>query len=188
MNKEKYENLANQFESMIDSRVEYECSNDDAGSSYSHMPREGGFLYHNGEERFREWLKVNGLVANENSEWDGLIDDLLDWCEIEAGHTLDGGTTDEKFVIDSYPVGEVEDQYCLPDLASALEITEEEALEFVKLAKEDRRFCLRDNGDGGVLSYTSTDAVWQMTVDKEWVSDRVETYGLCRINGAEIAI
>jgi len=31
------------------------------------------------------------------------------------------------------------------------------------------------NGDGGVLSYTSTDAVWVFYVNKEWIKDRLES-------------
>lgn len=171
---EKYEELAETFEAAIDSHVEYETEHADAGSNYSHLPREGGWDYSNGEDRLREWIKENDLTIPKGDNWDDLVDEVLDWCEIEPGHVFSGGTTKEKFIVDSYPVGEIEDQYCLPDLANLLDISEDETREFVALAMEDHRFCLRENGDGGVLSYTSTDAVWIFYIDRKWITSRLE--------------
>jgi hypothetical protein len=174
MKEARYEELADMLEKSIDWRVEYETKHDDAGAAYSHLPREGGWSYHNGLERLKGWIESNGIEVPTGFDWDELENEVLDWCEYEPGHIFSGGTTPSKFIVDSYPVGEVEDQYCLGDLARLLETDEGETREFARLAMKDNRFCLRPNGDGGLLSYTNTDAVWIYYVDKEWVLDWID--------------
>ena len=174
MSEDRYEELAELLEKAIDSRVEYETEHTDAGSNYSHLPREGGWAYHNGDERLKEWMGENGLFIPTGRDWDYLVNEVLDWCEYEPGHIFSGGTTPEKFVVDSYPVGEIEDQYGFSDLCGLLDVYEDEGRQFVKRALEDRRFCLRENGDGGVLSYTNTDAVWVFYINREWMQSRLE--------------
>lgn len=178
MKQEQYEAFADLLEAAIDARVEYETEHDDAGAAYSHLPREGGWSYSNGLDRLKAWIEENGIEIPAAFDWEGLENDVLDWCDIEPGHIFSGGTTPTKFVVDSFPVVEVEDQYCLPDLASILETDEETAKEFADLAIEDRRFCLQPNGDGGVLSYTSTDSVWLFCIDREWLEYRIEQFTL----------
>ena len=68
----------------------------------------------------------------------------------------------------------MEDQYCLADLAGILDTDESTARRFAEMAMDDNRFCLRENGDGGVLSYTSTDAVWIYEADLEWIRERLD--------------
>ena len=175
MNEERYEELAEKFEALIASHVEYQTNHDDAGAGYAHLPREGGWAYHNGDDRLREWMAENEFPIPEGRDWDCLIDDVLDDCDYEPGHIFSGGTTPEKFVVDSYEVGEIEDQYCFDDLCRVLEIDGEECSAFVALAMKDRRFCLKANGDGGVLSYTNTDDVWIYYVDRDWMALRLES-------------
>jgi len=174
MKDERYQELADILESAIDSRVEYETENQDAGNAYSHLPREGGWSYSNGLDRLKAWVKEAGIETPQWLDWEALEDEVLDWCEIEPGHIFSGGTSPNKFVVESFPVGEVEDQYCLSDLADILETNEDEAREFADLAMDDRRFCLRRQRDGGFLSYTNTDSVWVFYVDKEWVLNQID--------------
>ena len=173
---EIYQELADRFESIIDSEVEYACEHDDAGSAYSHLPREGGWFYHCGPMRLRCFLNDHEIELNDEG-FDQLVDELLDDCEIIPGHIF-SSQRENEFLIDSYPVGEVESQFCLGDLASMLDITREEAGDFVALAMDDNRFYLKENtccGDpDGVLSYTNTDSVWLCQVDVEWIKQRVE--------------
>ena len=173
MKSETYEGLAATLEIAIDAHVDYETGHEDAGSNYSHLPREGGWVYNNGPERLLKWCRTNGVEITPE-EIEALEDEVLDWCDIEPGHMFSNPEMEGKFVVDSYPVGEVEDQYCIGDLSALLGVEEAEALEFVAIAMEDRRFCLRPNGDGGILSYTNTDACWNLVIDKAWVADRLE--------------
>lgn len=174
MTKEKYSELTDVFEGEIDRHVEYETTNQDAGDAYSHLAREGGWAYTNGLDRLKQWMSENKIDVPNGFDWDDLEDEVLDWHEMEAGHVFSGGSDSNRFVIDSYAVGEVEDQFCIADLARLLDISDVEAREFAKLAMNDNRFCLKDNYGDGVLSYTNTDAVWIAYVSKEWVIERVE--------------
>lgn len=174
MNIEKYFELSVKFEEMINSRVEYETQREDAGNAYRHLAREGGWHYHNGLDRLKGWMAENDISTPSHFDWGEFEDELLDWHEMEPGHIFSGGSDSNRFVIDWYPVGEIEDQYCISDLSRCLEISKGEAIEFVDLAMNDNRFCLRDNFGDGVLSYTSTDAVWLACVSKAWVQDRVD--------------
>lgn len=168
---EAYDAFADVLEEAIDARVEYETSHQDAGGAYSNLPREGGWDYSNGDDRLKAFLDAHDIRLAP-SEFESLVESILDDCEIRPVHMFHS-PADHEFTVDSYAVGEVEDQYCLPDLARLLGTDEDTAKAFAEMAMEDRRFCLRPNGDGGVLSYTSTDAFWQFYVDVDWVRERV---------------
>ena len=122
--------------------------------------------------RLKAWLKENELTIPEE-DFESFVDDVLDWCNINPGHMFSNPEMNGDFVVDSYPVGEVEDQYCIEDLASLLDTDTSTAKEFAVMAMKDNRFCLKPTGDGGVFSYTYTDAVWNFTIDVEWAKDRI---------------
>ena len=172
INEKQYKKLAEKLEQAIYCQVDYECTHEDAGGNYAHLPREGGWSYSNGDERLKSWLKENNLPMPK--DWDRFTDDVLDWCNIEPGHIFSNPEGQGKFTVDSYPVGEVEDQYCLYDLAALLEVDPDTTVKFAAMAMDDNRFCLRENGDGGLLSYTNTDAAWFFTIDKQWAKDQLE--------------
>ena len=173
MTTERYEELAEMLQTAIDCQVEYATEHDDAGGNYSHMIREGGWSYSNGPARLKEWLEENEL-PNSKEFLESIEDDILDWCEFEPGHIYSNGTTKDKFIIDSYLVGEIEMQFCLSDLAECLEIEEDEAREFSKIAQEEKDFCLSPEGDGGFRAYENTDSTWQFFITKDWIKDRIE--------------
>lgn len=169
---EQYEKFAELLEESINAKVEYQCEHDDAGNAYSHLPREGGWQYNKGDSRLKAWIKKNELTIPEE-DFESFVDEVLDWCNINPGHQFSNPEMNGDFVVDSYPVGELEDQYCIEDLASLLDTDIITAKEFAAMAMKDNRFCLKPNGDGGVLSYTYTDAVWNFTIDVEWAKDRI---------------
>jgi hypothetical protein len=159
------------FEQAIDDRLEYECEHDDAGNAYSHMPREGGWQYNEGDSRLKAWLKKNELTIPEDFE--SFVDEVLDWCNINPGHQFSNPEMNGDFVVDSYPVGEVEEQYSLKDLASLLDTDTSTAKEFAEMAVKNG-FSLNHSRYGGVYyTCTATDAVWNFTIDVEWAKDRI---------------
>jgi len=174
MTKQRYNELSDQFASLIDGRVEYETTHADAGDGYAHLARQGGWQHGNGLDRLKEWMSENEIDVPNGFDWESFEDQVLDWHEMEPGHIFSGESDSSRFVVDSYAVGEVEDQYCLSDLSMFLEISEEEAGEFLELAMDDNRFCLRDNYGDGVFSYVNTDSVWIACVSKEWIIERID--------------
>lgn len=180
---EQYEEMADKLETAIDSQTEYACEHIDAGNAYAHLFREGGWAYNNGSDRLKAWLLDHHGITLTESQFEELEDEALDWCDMEPnskspwtiGHIFSSGMDKNRFIVDSFAVGEVETQFCLSDLANMLGTEEETAREFSARAMEDNRFCLRENGDGGFLSYDNTDATWQGVITKEWLQDRLET-------------
>lgn len=174
---EQYEKFAETLETAIDSHEEYETTHTDAGDNYSHMPKEGGWCYYNGADRLKDYVSRVLEVELTDADLETLSDYVLDGFECVPGHIF-SYETDSAFRVDSYPVGEIEGQYGLTDLARLLETDEETAREFADKAMGDNRFCLRRESDGGFLSYTNTDAVWIMEVKQDdlgemlnWISD-----------------
>lgn len=160
--------MADKFEEAIDGYVEYKTTHEDAGGNYAHLPREGGWNYYGGPERLREWLEEVGIETT-GPERESLVEMILDGFEYRPGHIYGGQSNEDEFTVESFGVGEVEDQYSIADLASLLEVEEDRARAFVVRAMDDRRFCLRDNWGDGVLSYTNTDSTWEFYVTKEAV-------------------
>jgi len=177
LSEERYEDLADKLETAIDSRVEYECEHDDAGGNYSHMPREGGWNYGSGPDRLKAWCdEHHGALAITKGEIEDLEDEILDWCEYRPGHMLENANRPHEFCVDSYAVGEVEEQFCFTDLRDMLDLEEGEELDFLPRVNEDRRFCLRwDRRTNEILSYTNTDSTWVFYVTREWLEDRLES-------------
>tara|TARA_R110000796_G_scaffold167313_3_gene284204 strand:+ start:7731 stop:8282 length:552 start_codon:yes stop_codon:yes gene_type:complete len=174
MNEKEYGRLANLFEQSIEGREEYETKHTDAGNNYAHMLRDGDWCYSNGDDRLKAFLTEHDIITTP-----GVLEQLTDWCldwiEPTPGHIFSrvGG---DVFHAAGYTVGEVEDQYCLTDLADLLDVEDSDAIEFVALAMDDNRFCLRPNGDGGVLSYTNTDATWEFNITANEIREMVEEW------------
>lgn len=169
---EQYEKFAELLEKSIHCQAAYQCEHDDAGSAYARMPREGDFDYSCGDSRLKEWLKENDLIIPEE-DYESFVDEVLDWSNINPGHQFSNPENNGDFLVGSFPVGEIEDQYCIDDLVSLLDTDISTAKEFAAMAMKDNRFFLKPNGDGGVVSYTYTDAVWNFTIDVEWAKDRI---------------
>ena len=174
MKKERYSELADKFERLIDGNVEYETTDENAGDAYAHLAREGGWDYGNGLDRLKEWMSENEIDVPNGFDWESFEDQVLDWHDMEPGHIFSEVSNSSRFVVDSYPVGEIEIQHDVVDVAESLEISDAEADVFLDMAMDDNRFCLANHSGGPVMSYTSTDAVWIACVSKKWVVERVE--------------
>lgn len=173
-----YENFLQFLRDDIARRVEYETEHQDAGDAYSHMPREGGFDYGNGEDRLREYLEENEIVLPDGVEFESLVDYVLDNFRMSPGHIYGPYDNGKPFSIDSYPVGEIE-------MAFDLSALEKEFGTFARgfwlKALADSEFCLRGDMSGEYAqgyAYESTDAVWYALMDsndiREWISWEVE--------------
>jgi hypothetical protein len=174
MTKQRYDQLSDQFASLIDRRVKYETTHEDVGDAHSHLAREGGWDHGNGLDRLKEWMSENKIDVPNSFDWKSFEDEVLDWHEMEPGHIFSGGSDSSRFVIDSYLVGEIEIQHEVVDVADALEISDAEADVFLDMAMDDNRFCLRDNYGDGVFSYVDTDSVWIACVSKDWILERID--------------
>jgi len=173
MTKDRFNDLSDQFEKLIDMQVTYETTHADSGAEYANLAREGGWHHGNGLDRLKQWMSENEIGVPNGFDWESFEDQVLEWHEMEPGHIFSGGSDSGRFVIDSYLVGEIEIQHDVVDVADALEISDAEADVFLDMAMDDNRFCL-SNDSGVVYSYTSTDSVWIAFVGKDWIVERIE--------------
>lgn len=169
---DRYERLADSLEEAINSHVEYEEEHEDAGDGYSHLPREGTWTYGNGDERLADYIKEHEIKTC-GLGIDTIADLLLDNFEMQSGHIFGHGGNQSDFVVDSFSVGEIEDQYCFDDYERLGFENEDEMRAFAEIAKDDNRFCLRVS-DYDILAYTATDAVWHGLIGKDTLQELIK--------------
>mgnify|MGYP003150614117 CR=1 FL=1 len=173
--KDRYEQLADSLEEAINSHVEYCEGHEDAGDGYSHLPREGCWTYGNGDERLADYIEEHEIETN-GLDIDTIADLVLDNFEMQSGHTLGHHGNQSDFVIDSFPIGEIEDQYCFDDYERLGFKDEDEMRAFAGIAKDDNRFCLHIS-DYCILAYTGTDAVWYAIIGMDALQELIKDAG-----------
>ena len=143
----------------LDSHVEYETTHSDAGDGYAHLPREGGWMYHNGMDRLRAFMVENEIETTLDDET--LEDLVLDNFEMTTGHTICPPASD-VFGVDRFAVGEVELilEYSVLSEMTGLNITK---ARMEAIALNSREHCLKACTDV-LLAYEVTDSTWDATI------------------------
>lgn len=168
MKAEIYLKHAQTLRQSIDSQVEYEESHGDAGDAYMYMLDKWGWEHGNCEEKIREYIKEHDLPEVDMEK---LREEVLGYylAEPRPGCVFGMYGKEQGVELNAWAVGEVELQFCTPDLARLLDCTEEEAGEFWQMAKNDRQFCIH-----GDCAYESTDAVWFAFLPHETLVETIQ--------------
>jgi len=171
--KATYEKFLERLFACEEAKYEYETEHDDAG--YSFLPREGDtFAIRN---RLRDYCAEH-LDETPNKEE---LEHLLDWCldesEAHSGHTFSGNGEPSYFHVDSYPVGEIESQYCFDDswTSEVLEAPSNLLHAFFLKAEKDREICARIDARQALL-YQTTDCIWIFRVHRDTLKDCLTEY------------
>lgn len=157
------ETLVEKLNAFLEARQEWVESHKDSGDGYSHLPREGGYAYGNGEGRLMDFLKaqdidLGGLELEEVSEI------ALDSFRMEAGTLQDPSASDpDLFVLDSFTIGEIELQ--LEKTSFDPEASDEE---WEEAKRQSQAFCK------GNLAYLSSDRVWYAVIDAKTLRREIE--------------
>ena len=134
---------------------EYEETHEDAGSNYMHIPREGGWFYHNCDERLKDFITVNNINDIGLCK-DTLAEVVLDNFEMVSGHIFTTNK-DHIFVIDSYPLQEIESQIEYSFLSNQCGFNvNRELLEYLDIKSEFLLSFLDDS----MLAYQPSDCAW----------------------------
>ena len=145
----------------------YETQHEDAGDAYTHLPKEGGWSNTNGDGRLRDWILT---IGPEHSLVD-LTDAkefVLDNMSITPGHRFSSVETDsERFVVDTFPVGEMEIQ--IPEEILA-DLTTEERDWVLKRCDA----VVNDTNSEPVLAYLDTDATWIASITREEMLEHLQ--------------
>jgi len=153
---------------MIEARVEYESSHPDAGDSYAHLPAEGSFDYGNGPDRLRDYCESNGIDLS-GIDIDRLSEDVIFWCRMEPGHAY-LAYNGPAFLIDTYPVGEIEMQ-----MESHVIGARTTPWLCDRLNRETDAYWIPQCA-GYALAYIAVDSSWHCLCDLDRVQDIVEQH------------
>ena len=144
------------------SHIEYETTHADAGDAYRHLPREGGWMYHNGMDRLRAFMVDNDITTSLDDET--LEELVLDNFEMTVGDSICSFVSN-VFEIDSFAVDEVglSLEYSALSEMTGLNITK---ARMKAIAENSREHCLTA-GETGLLAYEVTDSTWDATISAE---------------------
>lgn len=93
-------------QAIVESRLEYEETDIDAGDAYAHLASEGDFDYHNGESRLAEYCQAMGIDLT-GVEIGRLAEDVIFWSRMQTQCDFDPA---KPFLVASYAIGEIEIQ------------------------------------------------------------------------------
>jgi len=115
----RIEELAEKIDAHLETLLEEAETSPTTGDSYTHLPREGGWDYNNGDRRLSGWMRRVGINA-QGLEIEEISDLVLDNFRMQPG-TIEDPThcDDDLFLVDSFPVGEVALEVGLPALDPA---------------------------------------------------------------------
>lgn len=164
---EAHEERVLELTEMIDAEMrahlDYAETHKDAGDAYTHLPREGTWAYNNGDDRLAAYMRRVG-IDTKGLEIETISDLVLDNFRMEPGTIMDPTHgRDDMFLVDSFPVTEIEEQIDLSDLDK--DATESEWAD----AKDRAEAHFSDNG----MAYMTTDRVWYTVIDRDALEELI---------------
>jgi hypothetical protein len=151
----RIEALSEKLDALMEARLEYAETHKDAGDAYTHLPREGSWDYGNGDRRLAGWMRRVGIDPR-GLEIEEISDLVLDNFRMEPGTILDPTHNDDDlFLVDSFPVGEIEEQINFAEIDPTATAAEWEDAKMASRAHFDQ-----DRG------YLSSDRVWYALMDR----------------------
>lgn len=159
---EHVKELAGKLNRAMSQRLEYAESHTDAGEAYAHLPREGTWQYNNGDKRLADYMRRTGLDP-QGLEIEKLSDLVLDNFRMEPGNIFDPTyENDDLFLVDSFPVTEIEEQIDLKSLDhNATDAAWAEAMKVANAHFEDGR------------GYLASSSVWYALIDRESLKELI---------------
>jgi hypothetical protein len=148
---------------LIESTYEYETSHADAGNNYAHLASEGHFEHHNGDNRLAEYCAEMGIDLT------GIAIDRLAEEVIADSYMVQGQDYDpaKRFLVASYPVGEIETQVDSSDIGARLTPW------LVKKLNRETDAYWSCPGKGSACFYITTDSYWDQVCNADVIQDLV---------------
>ena len=151
----RIEALTEKLDELLAIRLDHAETHEDAGNAYAHLPREGTWDYNGGDRRLFDWMRRGG-IDSRGLEIEEISDLVLDNFRMTPGTILDPTHGDDDlFLVDSFPIGEIEEQVGLSDLGATASPEDWEAAK----AASSAHF----KGD---LAYLASDRVWYALIDR----------------------
>lgn len=155
----------------IDSHQEYRESHKDAGDVYTHLPREGGWFYHNCDDHLKAFIAVN-KVDTKGLDGETLAELVLDNFEMASKHTL-SSVDHSVFTIDSYPVQEIELQLEINMIKqqTGLNVTPKR-LEIISRSNREGWNVDKDH----ISTYSPSDVMWCAQISASDLQELINDY------------
>lgn len=151
----RVEALTEKLDALLEGKLEEAETHPTAGDAYTHLPREGGWDYNDGDRRLAGWMRRVGIDPR-GLEIEEISDLVLENFRMEPGSIEDPTHRDDDlFLVDSFPVGEVSFELKLSELDA--DATAEEWAEAKRAARAHFR---------GELATVSSDRVWYALIDR----------------------
>lgn len=151
----RIEALTEKLDTLLEGKLEEAETHPTAGDAYTHLPREGGWDFNDGDRRLAGWMRRVG-VDPRGLEIEEISDLVLENFRMEPGSIEDPTHRDDDlFLVDSFPVGEVSFELKLSELDP--DATAEEWAEAKTAARAHFR---------GELATVSSDRVWYALIDR----------------------
>ena len=190
MEDKRREAIKEALEQIEQSSEEYHCTHEDSGSNYAHLVAEG---YHADQyDRLLQEIKDSEMMFSADINKDDLskitvewieehLQDLIDDPEMRPGHIFVPSYTD-VFVVDSFPVGEIEEQI---EFTTMIEIVERDY--GIIVTKEEIKEVIQEDGSCASLDrwnedsdhfymYIDTDAVWYAVIPVSLVEEKIKEF------------
>jgi len=158
----RVEAIAELVDDYMQTRLEQAETAEASGDAYTHLPREGGWAYNNGDRRLAGWMLRTG-IDRQGIDLEEVADLVLDHFRMEPGSILDPTAQDDDlFLIDSFPVGEIEVPLLREEIAPTSDPAEwADALLTVQAHVVDGR------------GYLTSDQVWYAVIDRAALEGRI---------------
>lgn len=151
----RVEALTEKLDALLEGKLEEAETHPTAGDAYTHLPREGGWDYNDGDRRLAGWMRRVGIDPR-GLEIEEISDLVLENFRMEPGSIEDPTHRDDDlFLVDSFPVGEVSFELKLSELDP--DATAEE------WAGAKRAAAAHFSGD---RAHLSSDRVWYALMDR----------------------
>jgi hypothetical protein len=157
------EELAEKINAIAESRVEYETTHKDSGDNYAPLVCESWSDYH--ETRLIDYL-TEKRIDWQGLEIDSIIESILDQFTMATGYVYSCGNG--SFLIESFPVGEIEMQIDSDDIGQVWT----KALCEILSRKSD--VFLSYHGESMALGYQTTDCVWSAEISESKLREIVK--------------
>jgi len=158
----RVEALTELIDAHLKERVEQAETSETAGDAYTHLPREGGWAYSNGDRRLAGWLLRTG-VDRRGLGLEEIADLALDHFRMVPGSILDPTAHNEDlFLVDSFPVGEVSVPLSREALAPGADPEE-----WASALRACEAHVVNATG------YVTSDQVWYAVIDRAALEGRI---------------
>jgi hypothetical protein len=158
------EELAEKINAIAESRVEYETTHKDSGDNYACLVPESWSNYH--DEMLVGFLAFHGINW-QGLELEDIAREILEDFDMISGHIF-SGTSQDSWIIDSFPISEIEIQI------DSNEIGQSWTKDLCEILSRKSDVYLRYLSPDCAFGYQASDCVWNAEISESKLREIVK--------------